>query len=215
MKKLLFFLLLSLTLIPNISKADECPSDQRERIQKMADSITVNVEENQDGTFKAIFSGVSRQVSILNRTDYTKYWNFGPEDYGETTVSGLQQGNTYSFAVESFSQYCVLNNFRTITINIPTKNPFYGDKICDNAKEYSLCQKWANVNISYDEFVTKVNEYVENKSKTNNDNKTNIEKKYDFFDFYEKYYWPAFISMICILGILVYLWIKENKKNKL
>ena len=54
MKKKIFFLLLMLVFIPYVSKADECPSDQRERIQKMADNITVNVEENQDGTFTAV-----------------------------------------------------------------------------------------------------------------------------------------------------------------
>lgn len=214
MKKKIFFLLLMLVFIPYVSKADECPSDQRERIQKMADNITVNVEENQDGTFTAVFAGVSRQVSILNRANYAKYWNIGSNDYGEIAVKGLQQGSTYYFYVESFPQYCLLERFRTITINIPKINPFYKDEICDSAKEYSLCQKWTNVNINYEEFTTRVNEYIKGKNKDNTI-KEDTRKNFDFFQFYEKYYWPTFISMICILGILIYLWIKENKKNKL
>ncbi len=106
---------------------------------------------------------------------------------------------------------------KTITINAPNYNPYYNDPICEGLNNLSICQKWSKVELDYEGFVKKVNEYKEKNKETISKNpNTEIQNnKFDFFDIYNKYYWPTFVGMICLLILLIILWIKQNKKNRL
>lgn len=214
MKKIIFSTLMLIILIPISIDAYECSNADRDRLQILANNVSVTLEEQGNGTFNATFSGLSNELKIYSTTNYLNYYNTLPTTIGETTIKNLKYGKIYQFRLSGYTK-CYSNTIKNITVNIPNKNPYYGDEICNNAKDYSLCQKWADVNITYDEFTKKVNEYIEN-NKTNGNNTINQKnKKNNFFEFYEKYYWPTFIGMICILGLLIFLWLKENKKNKL
>ena len=217
MKKIIFSIFMLATLIPISINAYECSNEDKERLQNLANNISVILEEQENGNFAAIFSGVSTQLRIFNPNNWLYYRNITGNEIGEVKIEDLNLGNTYQFQINSATSVCLVEKIRTITVNVPNKNPYYGDEVCNNAKDYSLCQKWTTVNMTHDEFVKKVNKYVEdskNTNKGNNDINSN-EQKFNFFEFYEKYYWPTFIGMICILGLLIFLWVKENKKNKL
>lgn len=213
MRKVIMCLIL---LFPFCIKAYECSNTDMERYQKLANNVSFVIEEQENGTFSVVFSGVSKDIRIYNPNSRTYYWNLTPNYIGETRADNLNVGKTYNFEIFTFSDICLLKKFRIITVNIPNKNPYYEDEICKDASEYSLCQKWTKVDISYNEFVKKVSEYIKNKNNNRENDTDNIKTKtFDFFEFYERYYWPMFICMICILGVLIILWIKENKKNKL
>ena len=217
MKKIIFSIFMLATLIPISINAYECSNEDKERLQNLANNISVILEEQENGNFAAIFSGVSTQLRIFNPNNWLYYRNITGNEIGEVKIEDLNLGNTYQFQINSATSICLVEKIRTITVNVPNKNPYYGDEVCNHAKDYSLCQKWTTVNMTHDEFVKKVNKYVEdskNTNKGNNDINSN-EQKFNFFEFYEKYYWPTFIGMICILGLLIFLWVKENKKNKL
>lgn len=215
MKKVLFIIAILTLAIPIYSKAYQCSNSDMDYYQKLSDNVSPTIEEQENGTFSVIFSGVSKSIRIYNTKNGAYYWNLTPNFIGETRIDGLKLGETYSFEIYSFSEICLLKKFRIITVNIPNKNPYYNDAICLNAKDYSLCQKWTTIDISYEEFVQKVNDYIKKNEDIKKDNNTIETKKFDFFTFYQKYYWPTFIGMICILILLLILWFKENKKNKL
>lgn len=215
MKKVLFIIAILTLAIPIYSKAYQCSNSDMDYYQKLSDNVSPTIEEQENGTFSVIFSGVSKSIRIYNTKNGAYYWNLTPNFIGETRVDNLNLGETYSFEIYTFSEICLLKKFRIITVNIPNKNPFYDDEVCLNARDYSLCQKWATVNITHDEFVQKVNDYIKKNNNTKKDTNSVDTKKFDFFTFYQKYYWPTFIGMICILSLLIFLWAKENKKNKL
>lgn len=216
MKKIVFCMISLLFVFPISIEAYECSGEDKERLQALSNNISITLEEQDDGNIGVVFAGVSKSLRILNPQNWMYYRNVSENEIGEVKISDLKQGTTYRFEISSASSVCLMEKFRTITINVPSINPYYNDKVCDNAKEYSLCQKWTTVSISYDEFVKKVNDYISSSNNSDTNIKENtIDKKFDFFTFYEKYYLVTFIGLICTLGILIFLWIKENKKNKL
>lgn len=215
MRKIIFGIIISFCLLPNLVKA-ECSLENREILQKLANNITYTTDENENGTFKVTFAGLSDDVRILNPRNLAYYRNLSDSKVGEVSIDQLKQGEIYQFYVYSATTSCVIDRFRTITINIPKINPYYNDEICNEAKSYSLCQKFTEVNLNYDEFVQSVRDYIKNNNRQNIDiNQNDNTKTFNFFKFYNKYYWPTFIGMILILVVIIILWIKENKKNKL
>lgn len=215
MRRIIFGLIVSFCLLPIFVKA-ECSNNDKERLQKLANNVTYTIDENVNGTFKVTFAGLSDDVRIFNPRNMGYYRNLSNSKVGEVSIDQLQQGETYQFYVYSATTSCVIDRFRTITINVPNINPYYNDDICKNARNYSLCQKFTEVNLSYDEFVQNVSNYIkENGSQGSTIKPQDTAKPFNFLKFYKKYYWPTFIGMILIFIVIIILWIKENKKNKL
>lgn len=214
MRRCILIVLLVL-LFPFHIKAYECTSTDRERLQKLANNIDVTINEQDDGTFIATFTGVSNEIRIYDLNDFVYYYNANYYELGELNIPYLRKNKIYQYKIYGNS-VCNDSFFRTITLSIPNINPYYDEEICENAKGYSLCQKYVTVNYDYDEFVEKVTTYINH---TKNNDKISIKEdnnnSFDFLNFYDKYYWPIFIGVVCIFILLVILWIRENKKNRL
>lgn len=219
MKKIVFCIISLLFMFPMGIKAYECSNEDKERLQKLANNISVSYEEYEENGktyFKAIFAGLSKEIRIYSDRRHFYYYNYSNNLFDEVELQ-VYPGNTYQFTING-SETCKYNDFRTITINIPNYNPYYEDDVCRNAREYKLCKKWVSNNeISYDEFVSKVTEYKKQQGEVIADNSTeeNGINGFTFLDIYNKYYWPTFVGMICSLILLILLWIKQNKKNRL
>lgn len=202
-------------LFPLSIKAYECSSADKERLQKLANNISVTLNENDNGTFTATFTGISNEIKIYSFKDNMYFYNNTMLELGEVGINKLKNNANYKFEVYGYSK-CYQNNFRTITINTPAINPYYTDNLCQKAKDFSLCQKNVAVDMPYNEFVEKVNEYInDNEKKDIKKDDVKKDEFWDFMDFYNKYYWPTFIVVICVFAVIVILWMKENKKNKL
>ena len=190
MRRIIFSLVIMVAMMPIIIDASECSNEDKERLQNLANNVSVILEEQENDKFSAIFSDVSTQLRIFNPNNWLYYRNITGNEIGKVKIGDLNLGNTFQFQINSASSICLVEKIRTITVNVPNKNPYYGGEVCNDAKDYSLCQKWTTVNMIYDEFVKKINKYVEdskNINKGNNDINSDAQK-FNFFDFYEKYY---------------------------
>lgn len=220
MKRILYGLIIGFCLIPNIVNALECSTADRERLQKLANNISVAIEEyeeNGDIGFVATFTGVSKDVRIFNNRVMYYYRNDTNDYIGYFTVQPLYVGNVYEFTVNG-NTTCVDYNFRTITINVPNYNQYYNDPICENAREYKLCQKWINnSDLSYEKFVSEVTDYIQKHKKANNSGTTSTTEMFyiDLERFYKTVYFPSLVVTLILVGLLIYFWSKKNKKNKL
>lgn len=221
MRRVLYSLIISICLIPNIVNALECNTSDKERLQKMANNISVTVEEKADDNgnvgFIATFTGVSKDLRVFNNRVMAYYRNETNNYIGYFMVQPLYAGNTYEFQVNG-NTTCTDYNFRAITITVPNYNPYYKEPICENAKEHKLCQKWMNNNsISYEEFVSEVENYIKGKKKGNNSGQLSLSDQFDFDfgRFYKIVYFPSLIITLILTGLLIYFWSKENKKNRL
>lgn len=214
--KRIVWLITFLLVFPIVADATECTGNDRERLQKLANNITIAVEEvtdeNGNITFAATFAGLSDELII--RSSELNFNSFNVEDYpiGYAKAHGLKQNKVYQYSVEGFDK-CYRTIFRNITINTPKYNPYYSEIICENNREFYMCQKWGNFDKTYEEFEKEITEHINsNKNVIVNDD-TNQDDT--FYLLYKKYYWPCLITLIAFLGLLIFLWVRENEKNKL
>ncbi len=220
MKRIVFSLIICLFMFPSLVDAAECSASDRERLQKFANNVTFTLEEaNYNGKFyfDVLFAGVSSDLLFRSSEKLSYYKNYSSNYIDEFVVEMLEPGRTYEFEVLGYTK-CNTTLLRNITITVPNYNVYHNDNVCNDAKEYSLCNKWYKNEYSYDEFVKKVTEFKNNKQNNKNDYEQNISNDnggFDLYSFYQKYYWYVLFSMIAALGLLIYFWIKENKKNKL
>lgn len=222
MKGVLYSLIIGICLFSNAVNASNCDTSDKERLQKMANNISITIEEKFDNNgnvnFIATFTGVSKELRVFLPRIATFYYNTTGSYIGSLTVDTLSAGETYTFNIYG-DDTCVYTNLRNITIDIPNYNPYYKEPICENAREHKLCQKWINNNgISYEKFISEIENYIKEKEKNNNIvdvPSPNDEFNFDFDKFYRKVYFPSLIITLILMGLLIYLWLKENKKNKL
>ncbi len=216
MKKIMTIIIALFMFIPYAS-ADICNNVQYEVLQKLANNITTYFEpitdENGYKKFDLVFVGLSPDIRVLNKNTNDTYYSTNNYYLAERTATNLTPGETYSFDIRGM-EVCYFQTFRTITIKMPKFNPYSQDPICEDAKNYSLCQKWTNVNVDYDTFIKRVEEYKKQQIQTQSTTTTSS-NKITFYEIYRKFYWPTLIITIIIFIILCYLWVKENKKNKL
>lgn len=214
MRRIVWLIPFLLLLFPNTVKAYQCTQTQWNILNEFSKNISTVVEEEIDENgnmmFSVTFTGVYPKFKIVNRNFNMDYLLPDLGELEEIELKGLSPGYTYNFEIRGL-YYCYRENFKSVTINLPHYNKYANEAICEDAREYSLCQKWVKVDESYEEFVTKVQEYKDGLKKDT----TVIPSDKDKFSFYDKYYWPCLISLIIFFSILVILWIRENSKNKL
>ena len=211
MRKVLFCLII---LFPFCIKAYECSNEDRDRLQKLANNVSYMIDETSDNQYKLILTNLYEGLMVI---DYNENIYVGINEQRDIYIENLLPMKTYKVSIKG-SDKCFYENFRDITINTLAINKYYKDEICNEAKSYSLCQKHTYVNMEYEEFVKKVKEFIDTNNKNAKDKLIEEQvtnRKFSFFEFYEKFYWPIFASMVILLVILIILWIKENKKNRL
>ena len=223
MKRIGYILVIMLTLLfCEQAKAIGCTNEEKELFQKYANNITYTIEpvideENNSASFNLTFSGVYlkfRVVYTVESIDAANYLPGESGDFSDVRLTDLEAGGMYVFQIKGVSR-CYTHNFRTFTINLPKYNPYSNYDICKDAREYKLCQRWADVNVDYDTLVQKVNEYKESKKVVEEEKIKPTQNNNLFYEIYSKYYWYFLVALIIILSILIHLWIKEQKKNRL
>lgn len=217
MKRIVWLSTLLFLLLPSSIRATDCSGVDRERLQKLANNITVTMEEtpNEFGKiyFKATFAGFSDELIIRSSDLAFSSLNIGDDAISYAVAHNLLQNKNYRYSVEGFYK-CYGVTFRNITINTPKYNLYYDDELCKENREFYLCNKWGDFNKTYEEFEKEIKEYKKKVTiETIIDSEDSMYAK--FYSLYEKYYFPVLISTIIILGLLVFLWVKENKKFRL
>lgn len=97
--------------------------------------------------------------------------------------------------------------------SFPTYNPYYTSEYCEGIPNFSLCQKWVNVNYSSREFEELVSKYKESLIKNDDSDEELIEYKSNLLNkviqIYVNYYYYFLGAIILICGIIIII----NKKN--
>lgn len=161
-KKVYFLIVLFLFIFPNNVEAS-CTSLEKARLKKMVSNVNISYDyEMVSG--KAIFSIKFNNLSPeFYFTDPYKnsYRIYNMED-NEIVLKGYADGKSYSFNFFGISS-CGSQKIATLYATTPTYNPYYKLGVCDNAKEYELCQKWVSHSLNRVEFIEKVKEYKNSK----------------------------------------------------
>lgn len=84
---------------------------------------------------------------------------FYPDTNNRVTVSNILPGKSYKYTVHGQAS-CTGQQVGILYANIPTYNPYYDLSVCDDAREYELCQKWVSHGLSKSDFVSNVKNYI-------------------------------------------------------
>ena len=198
----------------------ECTYSEKVRLQKIAGNINFSYDFEEKISNGKI-NGIEFFVTIANiHPDiYIKDVIKNVYYYYNSDSAIMRIGDYISGMVNVFNIYSNVDNCKneliyTKYVNLPYYNRYYADNACKGIEGYELCQRWQATDLTYSQFVKKINEYKENlKKDPNNGGPDEEDKGFDFeliYQFISKYYLIILVSIIAVcLSAIFYL----NKKN--
>lgn len=205
MKKYLIIGIL-IVLLPISTKA--CSSSDMSVLSKMYSNVEISYLFNESTEKFEI------KISNLNKNLYI--YSFLNQNYiypssGEEIFSSVNPGSNYRFHFYGNYNSCSKSSIASKYITLPSYNKYYKDPLCKGFENYKVCQKWAKVNYTYDEFKKEIDSY-----KNSEPNKQKEEEEVlGFYDhlalFYKKYYYIILPLVITVLSVLIYMQYKKNK----
>ncbi len=203
-------ILIVLFLIPNSVNAS-CSSAEKARLKKIISNINVSYDYQmvQDNAIFSIkFSNLNPELYF--KDPFGNVYRTYDLNNNEIVLNNYTDGKSYTFAFYGIGA-CAGDNVGNLYVTTPTYNPFYKLGVCENAREFELCQKWVSHSLSRDEFVKKVNEYKDKNEIIDN---SQINKKISVIDltisFIRMYGLYILIGIIVIIIIVKFIRYKKD-----
>ena len=211
MRKIVLIFILMLFIPITKVNGFYCTYTEIAQLKKIASNVTYFYEYNDiDGqiTFDITLVNLNKDIYFVDSTNNKKY------EFTETEIklTGYKSGETVIYTFYPVNSYCQDETLYTLRIILPTYNPFYKDKICSGIENYSLCQKWSSHNLTYEQFVKKVEQYKNSiKEETNEDmTEDNNDNLNYIIEFFINYY---YIFIIIFIIMFVGLYVARKKDN--
>lgn len=215
MKKIILFtLFLLLALLPSNVFAEECTYTYKNTLVKKASNIIPSytyIENNDTVTFDITLTNMNKDIYVVDQTTNKKYYFNGNQ---EITIQGYKPGTKVSFLIYTTDTACMGRSLATKYVNLPNYNKYYKDPLCVGKENYSVCYKWNEVNIDYEEFKKRVNSLYSEQTKNE---ETKEEIKTTIFDqiynYLQQYYVFIIIGVSIIVIIIFIIKYRNYKKN--
>ena len=154
--KILFFLSLIFVVKMNVFGLTYggCDYSDISRLKALVTNINVSYSyymENNTPYFNVNLTNITSDMYFRD-TLTNKTYSYNDTDNGEINIIGYNQ-TSGSYKFYSALSDCYGISLGTKYYQFPAYNIYYDDEICSGIKNYSLCQKWIDVNYSYYEFV--------------------------------------------------------------
>ena len=200
-----------------------CTNEEISALKELADDIKITYKhlgkvENDEGTYYNIF-----EVNVNNIPDdfYIKYLN-DTLKLVPTNSKITKKFNNGTWDFNIYSNKCE-EKISEIEVFIPRFNTYSLDPLCEgvNGKDFPLCGKYYEYDVSYNNFVDRVKHYrtIHNISSNTNGNedeeRNTFQIIYDYIlSFLTKYKLYIIVSIILILiTIIAIIVIKKRKKR--
>lgn len=197
-KKIYFFILIIILVMPISSKA-ACSIEEKAKLKQIVSNVNMSYNyeiKNNSAVFSIKFNNVNSQIYFKDKNGNSYYGN----ENGEVILYNYNSGKSYSFDFYG-TQSCMSESVGKLYTTLPTYNPYYKLNVCDDAKEYKLCQKWVSHSLGRNEFIEKVNEY-KNVIKNKIDD-SDIDKKISVIDFTLSFIRMYGIYILIVVSILI------------
>lgn len=219
MKSIRYIIFILILLAPYKVKA-ECSFPELSELQKIASNVNFSYDYyykvesgiNSEVRFKLTIANLNPNIYIY---DVDKLENYRYTDKITIEKNNYVPGGAYQFRIYSNKPACKGRLVLTTYVTFPKYNRFSEDDICNDIEDYYLCNKWQLLNISYQEFKNKIEEYK---------NVPEVEKEiivleeawYEvILEYIYDYYLYVLISTIIVCSTLIFLLRRnENKKYK-
>lgn len=194
-----------------------CDYSTVSKLKSLVTNINISYSyriENNNAYFDITLNNLTSDMYFYDVASRKNYY-YSDTNNGEITIYNYTgNGITGTYKFYSAKNECYGISLGSKHYKLPNYNIYYGSELCKGISNYSLCQKWATVNYSYDELETLVNEYKNgtNKESIIDDNIT-YEKGFlnKLVDFYIDYYYYLLIGIIVIFGMIIVI---KKRKDK-
>lgn len=213
MKKAICILFL-LLFIPTYEVDAKCMYSDIARLKKIASNVNFSYVykiKADDAIFNVTLTNLTKDIYFVDMTNEKVYKN----KTGEYTLKNYKSGSTVVYNFYSTNVECSDNVLYTIRISLPKYNEYYNNSICNDAREYSLCQKWSSHNLDYSTFLEKVSQYKIEKQKQEELQKQEVDNDSLFhyiIIFLTNYYYIILIVLGGTISIIAYV---KNKRNSI
>lgn len=209
MKKYYFIILLCFVLFPFTVHGAMCGDVDRIKHAELANNITYYFDAiEQDGVvkFQVNFYNVDGLKIVDART--SKQYTSNP-----LAIGNLSANTSYRFLVQATTGGCSGTTIETIYVTTPGYNPYYKDDICKGIESFTLCQRWNQVSLTYDDFISEVTKY---KSSSNQEQENPVNKEvkgiYDYIiEFFTNYYYIV-LPILIVGGIVLIFWLRKREE---
>ncbi len=168
-----YFLLASifmalLFVCPNAYAADECDYAEQYKLSALASNVNANysVSEEPEVYFIITINNLTDKIYAAVKSDNNS--NIVEYEYSEAnggsvsfTSSEIYKKTDFTIKIYAVNPFCDRSELRTITVTTPRYNPYYNYAACEDVRDFYLCQKWSDFEISYEELVSRINDYKE------------------------------------------------------
>ena len=238
MKKVLYFLIISLFLIIPSKVNAKCTSSDLTKIKTFASNITYKYDFTEkigsdsygSVKFNIYFYNVTDEMMIKYVPNYVSTGQVVtegkidlPKVGGIVKLENAPAGKSSRFEVYATSiSVCAWVRLYTFYVATPSYNKFYSSELCKKAGEHKYCQRWSNLNITEKEFKETLEKYLSNEKviTTIEDDikptKTLKERLIELVELLNEYVYAITIPLIVVCAILIIiLKMVQNKKAKL
>lgn len=214
MKKILFIVMMFIMIIDiEALSYNGCDYSVISRLKSLVTNVNTTYDyriENGDVYFDLTITNITPEMYFYDentRINYTYY----DTNNGEITIYGLTRSGSIKFF--SNTDECKDIKLGTKYYKFPKYNFYYESDLCKDIPNYSLCQKWTEVNYSRSEFEKLVEEYKEGKEIKNEEVKVQYDKTiFDIIlEVYVKYYYIILGLIIIVCGSIIVVKSKNNK----
>ena len=206
-KIILLFILL---LIPTSCKAYDCTYEEQARLRKIASNVqtTFDYEEaNGNVTFNVTLSNLNNDIYVYDTVMNKTYYYGG---INEITLYGYKPGENIKYRIYTTKSDCASSYLNIKYVNLPYFNKYYNDPLCFG-KKYNICNKWAKVTLTEEEFDKKIKE-LDSEVKEKEEVKEEQEKT--TLDYIITFIYDYYLIIIVILvGIFLIVELTRRKKN--
>lgn len=207
-----YIILLFLVFLVPIKVHAACSDQEMIKLEKVVQNITTSYTFDESSkTFKITFTNLKPGLLLEDETTEKTY-----TANGEVTITTPNSGE-HQFAIYDKSEKCSVIELRMLYVLLPYYNDFYKNSECNGIETFTYCNKWLNKKVTYDEWKTKVSDYIEKNKKEEKQQKkkeaqTNIiDTAKQLILKASKYY---YIILPIVAGIcLIIMYIKDKKDS--
>lgn len=237
MKKTLMLMLICSFLLMHVQAADKCDYSDKYKLQNKASNVSMKYEIKEKEIMPATeeYGAVKQkyfEITIFNITDefYATLRN-DVTNKDEIITNSMFKDGIYTFIWEGIDEVtnftlkvsassntnCEGELFKTVTLQTPRRNEYSTKGVCDSLSEFYLCQPFVTYkSVNEDEFTEQVLKYKDgliDKDGNVEENKTLIDK---VFDFLNKYKWVMLGCVVIIIGAGgTYYYVRTKKQRDL
>jgi hypothetical protein len=162
MKRVIKLLIILVIIFSNKVNAWYCDYKFLANLKNLASNIkyTYNYKMvNGSPVFNITLTNIPANTYIIN--DSTGGIYYPKKNMDEVTFYGFKDNKSYEFTVRTNELYCEETVVSKIYVPLPAYNKYFNDPLCTEFPNHSLCQRWNTVNISYEEFKSKMIKFKE------------------------------------------------------